>query len=841
MNELPQKCYNDINQNLLNMKKLLITLSLLLGLAISARAEVTYSYEFGEAMFSANGTVALGEVEWTLDGDGGYWGYDNNSGKGQQLGSGGKPYKSMTLSTTGIEGKVSSITVNTSGASSTNAELTVSVGGTQFGDAVSLTNSATDYTFTGSGEGEIILSYSQTSAKAIYIKSISVTYEPGEVAPTLDVPTFSVEEGVFIEAFELTLSASEGATIMYGFDNATWAEYTAPVTIPAQTTTVYAYATQEGYNNSRIVSVTYTYADSSTFIDYELVTNASQLTAGAKYIIASSADVAVAMSIQNNNNRGQEEVIFSDGILKYNPASNVTVFKLQAGNISDTYAFYDAAQGGYLYAASSSSNHLKTETTLSDNSSAAISVTSAGVATVKFQGTNVRNWLRYNSSSSLFSCYAETSSQGDVYLYKEVTGEEPELESPQIYYFVDGEETSHVIEDGTTFYQDINVFVYAPESAQKNELIKTYNGISETYSPENMYFTISATDAPGEYTLEAISYYANGQTTSAKVSFSVVTPIVVNYPKLDPTNVKEGRYIIAYTSPTTSYILKNESTGYYVVAEEFDLTGEALPSTDYIFEIVQGESGYTIKNADGTYLAMVVSGSYTNLKVQQTDAFEWTFTGTADAVQATGDGMEKFIYYSSKYNNFGAGTSNSTSFYPVFYRISDTPRDPLAETVPAVDGYVDIIEDYIENYYPEFDFTIASNYSDQIMVTAETDASIKVDAMKLVINGKDEVSLASADGIAFSGTSTSEYTAGMDIQFYFELTMGDVTVRTQTYEYEVGGETMTSICIPTISNNDATDVYSIDGIRVLRNADTNAINALPKGIYIVKGRKVIVR
>lgn len=813
------------------MKKLLITLSLLLGLAISAHAEVTYSYEFEEAMFSANETVALGEVEWTLDGDGGYWGYDNNSGKGQQLGSGGKPYKSMTLSTTGIEGKVSSITVNTSGASSTNATLTVSVGGTQFGDAVSLTNSVADYTFTGSGEGEIILSYSQTSAKAIYIKSISVTYEPGEVAPTLDVPTFSVEEGVFIEAFELTLSASEGATIMYGFDNATWTEYTAPITIPAQTTTVYAYATQEGYNNSRVVSVTYTYADSSTFIDYELVTNASQLTAGAKYIIASSTDVAVAMSVQNNNNRGQEEVIFSDGILKYNPASNVTVFELQAGNIEDTYAFYDATKGGYLYAASSSSNHLKTETTLSDNSSAAISVTSAGVATVKFQGTNTRNWLRYNSSSSLFSCYAETSTQGDIYLYKKVTAYEPAVVTGVV--------------DGKTYYDDVTIKIAAPtvDGFECYSVVMYIDGVSQEGEifTEDTESTISGENV-GEYKIVVTTVYADGTTLDpVEISFSIKTPIVVNYPKLDPTNVKEGRYIIAYTSPTTSYILKNEPTGYYVVAEEFDLTGEALPSTDYIFEIVQGESGYTIKNADGTYLAMVVSGTYTNLKVQQTDAFEWTFTGTADAVQATGDGMEKFIYYSSKYNNFGAGTSNSTSFYPVFYRISDTPRDPLAETVPAVDGYVDIIEDYIENYYPEFDFTIASNYSDQIMVTAETDASIKVDAMKLVINGKDEVSLASADGIAFSGTSTSEYTAGMDIQFYFELTMGDVTVRTQTYEYEVGGETMTSICIPTISNNDATDVYSIDGIRVLRNADTDAINALPKGIYIVKGRKVIVR
>ena len=136
-----------------------------------------YSYTFTKSVFSANGTKALGVLNWTLAGNGGYWGWDSN-GKGQQLGSGSKPYKSMTLSTTGYSGGVQKIVINTSGASSVNAKLTVTVGGVQYGSTVSLSSSAKEYTFEapadGMCEGEIKFSYTQTSSKALYIKSIKI-------------------------------------------------------------------------------------------------------------------------------------------------------------------------------------------------------------------------------------------------------------------------------------------------------------------------------------------------------------------------------------------------------------------------------------------------------------------------------------------------------------------------------------------------------------------------------------------------------------------------------------------------------------------------------------------
>ncbi len=134
-----------------------------------------YSYTFTARQFTANGAKTLGNLSWTLAGqNGGYWGYDAT--KGQQFGSGNKPYKSMTLSTSGYTDGVKKIVLNTSGASSINAKVTVTVGGKQIGTTQSLSSTAKEYTFESTEilTGDIVISYTQTSAKAIYIKEIAI-------------------------------------------------------------------------------------------------------------------------------------------------------------------------------------------------------------------------------------------------------------------------------------------------------------------------------------------------------------------------------------------------------------------------------------------------------------------------------------------------------------------------------------------------------------------------------------------------------------------------------------------------------------------------------------------
>ena len=132
-----------------------------------------YSYTVEAKQFTANGTKALNDVEWTLAGNGGYWGYDAT--KGQQFGSSGSPYTSMTLTSDSFS-NVSKIVINASGASKSAITMTIKVGGVTVATQA-LTTSATTYTFDVEGlTGPIEISFTQTTSKAIYIKSIAVSY-----------------------------------------------------------------------------------------------------------------------------------------------------------------------------------------------------------------------------------------------------------------------------------------------------------------------------------------------------------------------------------------------------------------------------------------------------------------------------------------------------------------------------------------------------------------------------------------------------------------------------------------------------------------------------------------
>ena len=172
---------------------------------------------------------------------------------------------------------------------------------------------------------------------------------------------------------------------------------------------------------------------------YQLVTSKDGLVSGDKYLIVAK-DYSMALGTTRGNNRAAVDVdIETDGnnistISTVPSGACVLELKAQDGGKWAFYdAFYvasDASKGGYLYAASSNSNHLKTQTKLDNNCKATVDITSDGVATIKFQGKYTHNWLRFNDTNNppIFSCY--TKDQQDVYLYHYVapTGTtDPEL------------------------------------------------------------------------------------------------------------------------------------------------------------------------------------------------------------------------------------------------------------------------------------------------------------------------------------------------------------------------------------------------------------------------------
>lgn len=124
-------------------------------------------------------------ASWVVSSDAEESNYDST--KGVHFGTGKLAVSYLELSTSDIEGTITKIVVNASGASGTSASLGVTVGGVDFGSTQSLTSTATEYTFEGSASGEIKVRLSQASAtKALYVKSIVVTYNNGAVPELLD-------------------------------------------------------------------------------------------------------------------------------------------------------------------------------------------------------------------------------------------------------------------------------------------------------------------------------------------------------------------------------------------------------------------------------------------------------------------------------------------------------------------------------------------------------------------------------------------------------------------------------------------------------------------------------
>ena len=170
---------------------------------------------------------------------------------------------------------------------------------------------------------------------------------------------------------------------------------------------------------------------------YTKVTSASGLEAGANYLIVAHHDDfgVLAMGYQKTSNRNAvvvsengESITVTPGT---DPSSETDVFQITLGGSTGAWTLYDEVKEGYLYASSSSSNQLKTQSTNNANGEWSIVFNADGTAEVVAQGDNTRNNMRFNPNNGtpLFSCYAETSNVDTrVSFYKAGGSSQPDPE-----------------------------------------------------------------------------------------------------------------------------------------------------------------------------------------------------------------------------------------------------------------------------------------------------------------------------------------------------------------------------------------------------------------------------
>lgn len=159
---------------------------------------------------------------------------------------------------------------------------------------------------------------------------------------------------------------------------------------------------------------------------YTLVTDESELAEDDTVIIVGVNEDAGAFALgtQNSNNRAAYGVTINANAITLDAeriaqTNEAKVYELTIGEVDGGWVFYDPIGGGYLYAASKSSNYLRTESTLDDNGKFKLTFGENGAITAVAQGANTHNYFRFNASNELFSCYASSSSiDSPIYLYK---------------------------------------------------------------------------------------------------------------------------------------------------------------------------------------------------------------------------------------------------------------------------------------------------------------------------------------------------------------------------------------------------------------------------------------
>ncbi|MBO6306858.1 MAG: InlB B-repeat-containing protein [Paludibacteraceae bacterium] len=170
-----------------------------------------------------------------------------------------------------------------------------------------------------------------------------------------------------------------------------------------------------------------------TIGDIVLVKDIANLSNGDKVYIYSEFEasettygaVAKAYESGNNNVRAASGTVANEKLTPGTGACAYTFGKVKVSN-EDYYTFNDGTY--YLYAASTSDNHLKGETSLDNNDYGLFTIvinSTTGVASIRSKGNTSRGKMQFNPNSdtgdytkAIFACYKSNANQTDVKLFK---------------------------------------------------------------------------------------------------------------------------------------------------------------------------------------------------------------------------------------------------------------------------------------------------------------------------------------------------------------------------------------------------------------------------------------
>ena len=178
---------------------------------------------------------------------------------------------------------------------------------------------------------------------------------------------------------------------------------------------------------------------------YTMVNSASQLEAGAKYVLVGydNDGQAFIMGYQKSNNRHALAIDENGGVITVtvatDPSQQEAPFEFTLDGAPGAWTIYDPLNNGYLYAAGGG-NYLRTQTDLTDNGRWTITDGDEGGMVPVSNGGVEQCYMRYNITSTLFGCYKESSNvAAPVYFFKAGGAAEPDPEPsnyPTDFYYL---------------------------------------------------------------------------------------------------------------------------------------------------------------------------------------------------------------------------------------------------------------------------------------------------------------------------------------------------------------------------------------------------------------------
>lgn len=322
---------------------------------------------------------------------------------------------------------------------------------------------------------------------------------------------------------------------------------------------------------------------------FKRATSLSDITNGSKvtllgYDTTSDELCYYAIGSQAQNNRLVSAKVEISEQFTFISSDIANLHMFEVGKDGSTLTFKDVTEGEtstlnyYLYAASSGSNHLKSQETNDANGqfTASISDSTTYQFSLIAQGSNSRNRLMYNYSSNLFACYnGKDSGRDDPYIYivqgKTIGYKYTETATP-VKYVADGGSNLETLisslyytEQGASFNDANSRPLNAASIDDGDWLFGNLSKVTITPEIKDGWFLVNGTDELQAGEKYVFAYNVGGKTAGA-YSNSVLANLSSTFSndKSTISSLNASTVIYELQGSPGSWKFKEDNSNYYL-------------------------------------------------------------------------------------------------------------------------------------------------------------------------------------------------------------------------------------------------------------------------------------